>query len=152
MTFEVVQQVIELTAPIVTEEGCELLDVDLTTENGRRVLRLYIDKKGGVELGDCSRISHAVEDLLEVEETLSGRFNLEVSSPGLNRPLRLAHHYQEVLGQTINVTTKEKLNGRKRYKGVLQKLIDDQLIIEIDNQEFKVPLSEVAKAFLVFQE
>ena len=152
MSQEVLQKVFALTAVIVKEEGCELLDVDLVFEHGKRVLKLFIDKEGGVQLGDCAKVSHAVEDLLEVEELISGKYNLEVSSPGLNRPLRLKEHFDQVIGKTINVTTKEKIDGRKHYKGVLQQVDNGKLVIKIDQQNYSVPLTMMARANLVFEE
>lgn len=151
MSPDNIQKVIELTSPIVVEEGCELIDAEIISEEGRKILRLFIDKAGGVQLGDCSRVSHAIEDLLEVEDAVSGAFNLEVSSPGLNRPLKNREHFENVLGQKINVVTKDKIEGRKRYKGILKEVVVDELIIQIDKDDFKVPLSQVAKAHLVFE-
>lgn len=148
---DTIERVIKLIEPIVLEESCELVDVDLTSDFGQRVLRVYIDKEGGVELGDCSKVSHAIEDLLEVEEAITGAYNLEVSSPGLNRPLRLLSHFQSVVGKVVNVVTKEKLNGRKNYKGVLTTVDDGNLMINIDKVDFTVPLDQVAKARLVYK-
>ncbi|OVE81825.1 hypothetical protein BVY03_02650 [bacterium K02(2017)] len=144
-------KIFELSEEIVSDEGCELLDVDIIKECGEQIVRLYIDKAGesGVELADCSRVSHAIEDILEVEEVLSGKYNLEVSSPGIERPLRLVKHFEAVIGQQVKVVTKEKVNGRKNYKGILQKVDQDELIIEIDEENFKVPYLMLAKAKLV---
>lgn len=150
MSDNVIQRVFDLTEGIVKEEGCELIDVQVVFENGRKILRLFIDKQdGGVRLEDCARVSHSVEDLLEVEEVLRGRYFLEVSSPGMNRPLRLVEHFKRVLGQKIKVVTKEKIDGRKNYKGILKELKPGCLIIEIDNHDFNVPLKTVSKASLV---
>ncbi len=146
-----IERIIKLIEPIVTEESCELIDVDLTSDFGQRVLRVYIDKDGGVELGDCTRVSHAIEDLLEVEDAITGAYNLEVSSPGLNRPLRLLSHFQKAVGKIVNVVAKEKLNGRKNYKGILKGVDDGDLVITIDNADFSVPLDQVAKARLVYK-
>lgn len=144
------ERVRELVAPIIAEEGCELVDTEITHDMGSKILRIYIDKNGGVKVGDCTRVSHAVEDLLEVEEVVSGRYNLEISSPGLNRPLRKREHFLKVVGQTIDVTTKEKLDGRRNYKGLLKSVDSNVLVMEIDRQEFRVPLEKLAKAKLVF--
>jgi len=146
-----IQKVIDLTSPVVQEEGCELIDAELIFDLGRKTLRLYIDKPGGVNLDDCKQVSHAIEDLLEVEDAVSGAYRLEVSSPGLNRPLRTREHFESVLGQKIQVTTKEKIEGRKRYNGILTELKKDDLIIQIDNLMYTVPMSEIAKARLVYE-
>lgn len=142
-----------LIRPIIAEEDCELIDVELTSEEGRRILRVYIDKPGGVLLGDCSRVSHAIEDVLEVEAAVPGRYDLEVSSPGLNRPLKLRAHFEKAIGKTVKVETTEMLDGRRRFKGQLKAVAGDEakanLTITIDDQDFVVPLSLVQKASLV---
>lgn len=138
-----------LIAKIAVEEGVEIVDIELTAENGQRILRVYIDQPGGVGFAECTRFSHAIEDLLEVEGGLSGRYNLEVSSPGINRPLRTREHFEKVVGQTVFVVTREKLEGRGKYKGILKALEGDRLTIFIDGRDFVVPLSAVFKAHLV---
>jgi len=142
-----------LIRPIIDEEDCELIDVELTSEEGRRILRVYIDKPGGVLLGDCSRVSHAIEDVLEVEGAVPGRYDLEVSSPGLNRPLRSREHFEKAIGKTVKVEVADMLEGRRRFKGLLKAVVGDEakanLTITIDAQDFIVPLSLVQKASLV---
>lgn len=148
----------ELIGPILNEEGCELIDIELQVESGQKVLRIFIDKEGGVQLQDCARVSHAVEDLLEVEQIIPGRYHLEVSSPGLNRPLKTLKHFQAAVGKTIQVATAEKINERRRFKGTLREIKGAQmsadaaeLVIFIDNQDYFVPLRMVQKANLVFE-
>lgn len=142
----------QLIDPIVAENACELLDVEEVTESGQRILRVYITKDEGVKLEDCEKVSSSIEDLLEVEEIMSGRYNLEVSSPGLNRPLTKPKHFQDSIGQVVKVQTHEPIDGRKNYKGELKEVIQDkELRIFIDNQDFIVPLDKVRKANLVYQ-
>lgn len=140
---------IDLASPVAAEEGCELLDAELVFEAGRKILRLYLDKPGGVAIGDCARVSHAVEDLLEVEDAVSGPYNLEVSSPGSNRPLRTRAHFEQVLGETVQIVTHEKIGGRRRYEGILMSLRERDVLVQIDNGVFKVPLDKIAKAHVV---
>lgn len=144
-----IKKIIELLTPVVAEDGCELVDAVITFESGRKTLRLYIDKPGGVIVADCSRVSHSVEDLLEVEEAIAGRYDLEVSSPGLNRPLRTREHFQDAVGKVIDVATREKLDGRGRFKGELKQVGDLELVVNIDNKDFNVPLEKISKANLV---
>lgn len=143
--------IIELIEPIINEESCELVDVHVTHEEGRKIVRVFIDKEGGVILEDCSRVSHAIEDVMEVEDVVDGKYHLEVSSPGLNRPLRTVEHYQKVLGQTVQFATKEKIDGRKRYKGILKDVSASNVVVEIDNKDFTVPLTEIEKSHLVYE-
>ncbi len=149
MSKELTDKIFELTAGIIAEEGCELIEAELVQDGGRKILRLYIDKVGGVELGDCAKVSHAVEDLLEVEGVMPSRYDLEVSSPGINRPLRLKKHFEKVVGQKVVVIATEKINNRKHHKGILKEVSDDQVVIEIDNQNFNVSFKLIARANLV---
>ncbi len=144
-----IKKIIELIAPVVAEDGCELVDAVITFESGRKTLRLYIDKPGGVIVADCSRVSHSVEDLLEVEEAVAGRYDLEVSSPGLNRPLRTREHFEKAVGQLVEIATREKLDGRGRFKGELKLVNDAEVVVNVDNQDFNVPLEKISKANLV---
>lgn len=141
-------QIIALIEPIVEEEGCRLITVEITSEMGQRVLRVSIDKENGVTLDDCSRISASIEDIIEVEEIISGRYNLEVSSPGLDRPLRKGDHFQEAIGQTVKITTFEKINGRANYKGILKNIKGDIVSLLVDNEMFELPLGQIKKANL----
>ncbi len=145
----IVQKIEELLGPIIAEEGMELLEVFFGREYGRTILRLYIDRVGEVVgVADCSRLSHAIEDLLEVEGVIKQVYDLEVSSPGLNRPLKKKAHFERVLEKTIRVQTIEPLEGRRNYKGVLKKVADEKLEILIDGKIFIVPLNKVQKANL----
>jgi ribosome maturation factor RimP len=144
----VIEKVQETATPIIAEEGCEWVHAELVSEEGRRILRLYIDKEGGVTMADCVRVSHAVEDVLEVENCVPGAYHLEVSSPGLNRPLVTIEHFSRVLEQQVVVATREKIAGRAHYKGVLKEVREGHLVIHIDNKDFIVPMEKISKANL----
>ena len=125
-----IQKVADLVTPIVREEGLELLDVVWTFENGRNILGLILDRGGGaVGLGDCQRVSHAVEDIIEVENVVPARYDLEVSSPGVNRPLKTKMHFEKVVGRIIRVKTKVPLNNRQNYKGFLKSVNETELVV-----------------------
>lgn len=146
---QITKRVFELIDPIVTEEGCELLDVEIAFDSGQRVLRVYIDKEGGVQLDDCSRVSGAIEDVIEVEGIVAGQYNLEVSSPGIDRPLVKPSHFERVIGRVVQIQTVEKINGRANYKGVLKQVDAAKVLVEIDQQEFQLPLDKIRKAHTV---
>jgi ribosome maturation factor RimP len=143
------KRVYELIDPIVTEEGCDLLDVELASEFGQRILRVYIGKEPGVGIQDCSRVSQAIEDVIEVEGGVTGRYNLEVSSPGVNRPLTKDKHFRDAIGCKVKIQTIEKIDGRQNYKGILKSADGVKLTVEIDGQEFSLPVLAVRKACLV---
>ena len=151
-TRQIENQIITLIEPIVQEESCDLLDVEVVVEHKQRILRVYIDHNDGVTIDLCAQVSAAIEDVIEVEEILTGKYNLEVSSPGLNRPLRKIAHFEKALNQAVVVKTFEKINNRKHYKGILKDIQNQEnLVIFIDNQDFLVPLKEVQKAHIVYQ-
>lgn len=143
------KRVYDLIDPIVSEVGCELLDVEMVTEFSQRVLRVSIDKEGGVNVDDCSQVSSAIEDLIEVEAVVTGRYNLEVSSPGINRPLTKTAHFNRALDKTVQIQTREKINGRANYKGILKRIENDEVFVQVDDQEFRVPLDLIRKAHLI---
>lgn len=133
--------------------GYELVDARFLTEHGRRILRLFVDREGGVTISDCERISRELETLLEVEGVLGERSILEVSSPGLNRPLTKPEHFVKYAGKKAAVTTSRTIpeyGERRNYKGLIRAVENEQVVMEIDQQEFRVPLSLIEKAHLVF--
>lgn len=143
------QSVANVVSPIVGEEDLVVYDIYWTKDLGRRILRVLLEKREGfITLDDCSRVSHAIEDIIEVKGIISGPYDLEVSSPGLDRPLRSADHFQKVLGKTIKLKTKVPFEGRQNYKGLLKKMDENILTMEIDKKNYEVSFESVAKANL----
>ena len=148
----VAERVKALAEPVVEREGYELIDVELGTDHGRSILRLYIDSndpaRGGVNVEDCSHVSRIVGDLLDVEEVVEGAFNLEVSSPGLFRPLTKPAHFDRAIGERVKVKTFAKHEDRRVFTGVLRAHTDGHLLMEVDGREYRLSLKDVAKANL----
>lgn len=113
-------------------------------------MRVYIDKEGGITVDDCATMSGFFEDVLDMTEALASRYVLEVSSPGLNRPLRVPNHYSKVIGQKVQIVTFEKLDGRKNFKGLLKEASQQNVTLEIEQKEYVVPLDQIQKANVVF--
>ena len=130
--------------------GLELVDIEYRRESSGWVLRIYIDKEGGVQLDDCSRTSSQLGDIIEVKDIIPGAYNLEVTSPGVNRPLKKEDDFTQVIGETIKLKTKTLLNKRKNFKGVLNEFKDGMLIIQSDGKEFNIPYNDVKKANLEY--
>lgn len=145
----------ELSEPIVAAEGLELLDVEFVREREGWVLRLYIDKPGGrVGLDDCSAASRAVETALEVEDLIPHEYSLEVSSPGVNRPLTKPEHFRRVIGQKVRVKTYGPIGQppRKSFVGKLAEIAEDAVTVEVEGAgPFRVPFKDIAKANLEFE-
>ncbi len=141
-----------LVTPVLENLGYGLVACDFLHESGHWILRLYIDRDGGVTIDDCVRVSHSVEDLLAVEDIVHTRYNLEVSSPGIHRPLRKREDFERFMGEHAKIKTLHPIDGRSNFKGQLAGFDGDDLIMIIDGQRYKVPLSEVSKARLEPQE
>ncbi|HSH43451.1 MAG TPA: ribosome maturation factor RimP [Arenicellales bacterium] len=139
----------DLLEPGAQALGFEVLAVETTGGPGQAVLRVYIDGPDGVTVDDCARASHQFSAILDVEDPIPGHYTLEVSSPGLDRPLTRARHFQAVVGQEIRVRTDTALEGRKRFRGTLRGADSETLEMVVDGVTYRIPLSRVEKARLV---
>jgi ribosome maturation factor RimP len=144
----------EIAGPIIAAEGLELIEVEYVREREGWVLRLYIDKpSAGVGLEDCSKASHAVETALDVEDLISQEYSLQVSSPGLSRPLRKPHHFERVLGQKVKVKTYGPLfePPRKNFTGELSQVTPENVTIVVEGAgPFTIAFKDIAKANLEY--
>ena len=147
----VTQSVIELIEPGLLAKGLELVDVEFKKEGKNWVLRVFIDKEGGVTLEDCQKISSLVGDLIEVEEVIEPAYTMEVSSPGLNRVLKKEKDFIRFSGKKIGVQCHAPLNGRKKFIGILKDFKNQSIRLEVDGQLQIIPINRVAKANLVIE-
>ena len=150
---DVPQKAREIAEPILAAEGLELVDVEFVNEHGW-ILRLYIDKPGGgIGLDDCTRGSRAVETALDVADLIDHPYSLEVSSPGLNRPLRKPEHFQKAQGKKVKVKTYAPVGQppRKNFSGMLTGVDADAVTVDVEGAgPFRIPMREIAKAHLEF--
>jgi len=142
-------QLIRLLEPVVSTMGYELVELELVGAGGNRTLRLFIDAPSGITLDDCEAVSHSVEDVLDAEDPIPEGYSLEVSSPGLERPLRKAADYERFAGEKVKVKTYGPIGGQKSFTGTLVGLQDEQVIIDVPEGRTAIPLDQVAKAHLV---
>ena len=147
----VTQSVIELIEPGLLDKGLELVDVEFKKEGKTWVLRIFIDKEGGVNLEDCQKTSHLAGDLIEVEDIIEHVYTLEVSSPGLNRILKKEKDFIKFIGKKICVQCHAPLNGRKKFTGNLIDFKEQKIHLEVDGQLHDIHLNRVAKANLVIE-
>ena len=147
----VTQSVTELIEPGILAKGLELLDVEFKKEGKNWILRIYIDREGGVTLADCQKVSRLAGDLIEVEEVIEPVYTLEVSSPGLNRVLKKEKDFLKYSGKKIYVQCHAPMDGRKKFTGILTGFIDQSIHLEVDGQHYTIPLNLVAKANLVIE-
>jgi ribosome maturation factor RimP len=146
---EIVEKVRAIAAPLAAGEGLELVDVELAGAGGRTTLRLYIDRAGGVSLDDCTSVSRAVSAALDVEDPIEGAYDLEVSSPGLDRPLRMPEHFQKFAGEEVRIKAYgplPELENRKTFHGTLRGFEQGRVLVEVDGKLFRVPHEQIAKA------
>ena len=141
----------EMLRPAVEETGKELLGIEFVSAGKHSVLRLYIDHENGIDVDDCAEVSRQVSAILDVEDPISSEYNLEVSSPGLDRPLFNKAHFQAVEGETINVKLSIPANGRRKFKGKLTAIENDNLIVMVDGEEYQLAINNIDKANLVPQ-
>ncbi|MDD5287246.1 MAG: ribosome maturation factor RimP [Desulfuromonadaceae bacterium] len=146
-----------IALPILESMGVELVDIEFGRVGRDAVLRLFIDKDGGITLDDCADVSRELSLILDVEEVISCNYSLEVSSPGLDRPLKKQSDYERFAGRLIKVRTYEPLpddkgNKRKTFLGKLDGLVDGVVKITLaEGQTASIPLERVAKANLEFE-
>ncbi|MEW6377693.1 MAG: ribosome maturation factor RimP [Thermodesulfobacteriota bacterium] len=148
MFQEITDRVREIADSILSKEGMELVEIEYRRESKGWVLRIYIDKKGGVTLDDCTLVSQEVGRTLDVEDFISTPYTLEVSSPGLTRPLKSEKDFIKHLNRLVKVKTVDLIENRRQFKGRLLGISGSQIEIEMEGKVFQIPLSNVAKANL----
>ena len=140
----------QLLTPVVGALGYELVGVEFHPHAGNSLLRVYIDREAGIGVDDCQRVSHQVSGMLDVENPIAGHYTLEVSSPGLDRPLFEAAHFVRFAGQWVRIQLRTPLaGGRRHLSGRLLGLRGDQVVLECEGQEQLLPLAEIARARLI---
>ena len=144
----VAESIEELVTPVLNENRLELVDIEYKKEGKNWFLRIFIDKEGGVTVDDCSNVSRQIADLIEVEEIVPSSYTLEVSSPGLDRPLKKEKDFLRFKGQRAHVTTFTPIDHQKNFKGTIRDFQNDVLFLEIDNQRVEIPKNLIAKARL----
>ncbi len=141
----------QLIEPAISALNYELVGVEYLSQGRHSTLRIFIDHEDGVDVDACAEVSHQVSALLDVEDPITGEYTLEVSSPGLDRPLFKLKHYQAVVGEVISLRLRMPEDGRRKFKGPLKSVDEHQLVIEVDGQEYVLGFDNVEKANLVPQ-
>lgn len=135
-----------LTDPLCRSEGIELVHVEFQREQGGRTLRLYIDKPGGITLDDCTDISRQLGDVFDVKLETELSYRLEVSSPGIDRPLGKLNDFERFEGQLVKIRTKEPIEGQKRFTGILEGVEGVLIRLRINHQSIAIPFDRITKA------
>jgi len=143
------EELAKLLQPTVERLGYELSDLEARLSGGRGVVRVFIDKLDGVGLADCEKVSLAVSALLDVEDPVAGKYDLEVSSPGLDRKLTKVAHFQRFTGETVKVQMRLPIEGRRRFRGTLVSSDDENIVVNVDGESHSLPMAMIDTARLV---
>jgi ribosome maturation factor RimP len=141
---------VELVERTVTPLGYEVVGVELSGSGARgRVLRVYIDQEAGITLDDCTAVSHQLSGVLDVEDPIRDHYILEVSSPGLDRPLFTPAHFERFAGHVVRIRLARLIDRRRKLNGVLKGLRGDAVVVEVEGEELAIPLADIESARLV---
>lgn len=146
-----VDQLTEMLKPAAEALGYEFLGIEYIAQGKHSILRIFIDHENGINVDDCASVSHQVSGILEVEDPIASQYTLEVSSPGLDRPLFTLEHFKQFVGKTIEMRCHLGVDGRRKFKGELVAVEGEELILNVDNQDYTVEFSDVDKANVVAQ-
>lgn len=144
-----VDKLTDMLSPAVEAAGFELWGVEFVRAGKHSTLRLFIDHENGIDVDDCALVSRQVSAVLDVEDPISAEYNLEVSSPGMDRPLFTLSHFEMFVGEKVAVQLNMPVDNRRKFTGKLVAIDGDQLKIEIDNEMFNVSFAQIKKANLV---
>ncbi|SIN94545.1 ribosome maturation factor RimP [Sulfurivirga caldicuralii] len=139
----------QLVRPTIEEMGMEFWGCEYVPVGGRATLRIYIDKPGGVTVDDCADVSYEVSGILDVEDPIANAYNLEISSPGLDRPLFNREQFERFRDETVAVRTHDPVMGRRKFKGPITDVNEDGIAMEVDGETYEIDYDNIDKANVV---
>ena len=152
MDDAVKEKIRQLAEPVIASEGMDLIHVECIKMHTRCIIRLFLDKENGVTLADCTNISNQLGDLFDIREVIKGAYTLEVSSPGLDRPISRDQDFVKYKSSKVNIKTNVKIEGIKNFHGILLDYIEEAgqklVLIDIAGKIYRVPKQDIAKANL----
>lgn len=140
-----------LLEPTITALGFELWGIEYILQGRHSMLRVYLDKEGGIDIEDCAAASRQISSILDVEDPISGEYTLEVSSPGMNRNLFSLAQFSEYLGWHVSLRLTENFENKRKFTGQLKAVEDDEVVLIIGDEEYSIPYELIDKANLVSQ-
>lgn len=139
-----------MIAPVVAAMGCEFWGLEYLSSGRNALLRIYIDRaEEGVTVEDCERVSRQVSSLMDVEDPISGEYTLEVSSPGLERPLYTLDQFQRYVGEEVAIRLRFPYEGRRKFKGRLNGVEGEDIVLVVEDHEYLFPVDSIEKANVV---
>ncbi|MEN6440140.1 MAG: ribosome maturation factor RimP [Syntrophobacter sp.] len=150
---KLIAEIWALLEPVVVSKGMEIIEVEYRRESIGWVLRLFIDNQSGISVDDCATVSRVASDVLDMADLISNSYHLEISSPGLNRPLRKWEHFQKQIGNIVEVRTTVPVEQKRRnFKGILKEASPEQVIIECDGKDHAIEIGGIERAKLLYFE
>ena len=152
MDFDVKEKIRQLAEPVVAFEGMELVHVECIKMHTRWIIRLFLDKEGGITLADCSNISNQLGDIFDIRELINGSYTLEVSSPGFDRPISRDDDFLKYRNSKVDIKTGVKIEGSKNFHGILVDFIEEGdrkfVLVEVAGKVYRIPRQDIVKANL----
>jgi ribosome maturation factor RimP len=145
---ETVTRINELIRPVLQAQEVELVDMEFVKAGKRSTLRLFLDKPGGITLDDCAALSRLLGEIIDVHDIIDHAYTLEVSSPGLTRPLKKVEDFQRCLGRLVRITVRSGAGKRSLFRGELQGVDGDSVVVQEGQEVFRIPLADIVKARL----
>ena len=142
-------QVVSVVEPVVSGLGYSLIGAEFGQAENGQTLRVYIDKPEGIVMEDCAKVSRQLNAVLDVEEPIKSAYLLEVSSPGVDRPLFTEAQFAAQIGEQVKVRMTDGVNGRRNFKGQLVAVNDALAVVEVDGIDYELPVSDVEQAHLI---
>ncbi len=146
-----IEKIKETTLPLCTAENFELVHLEIVGGDRGKIVRVFLDKPGGITLEDCVYISRQLGDLIDVQIEDIGSYRLEVSSPGPNRPLNTKKDFLRFKGERVKITTDELIENKKKFTGTLEIVNDDSVVIAVDGKQVEIKDHAISKAILAGQ-
>ncbi|RQC94587.1 ribosome maturation factor RimP [Pseudomonas aeruginosa] len=143
------EQLQALLAPVVEALGYECWGVEFISQGRHSVLRVYIDRPEGILIDDCEAVSRQVSGILDVEDPISGEYTLEVSSPGMDRPLFTLEQFAKHAGEQVKIRLRSLYEGRRNYQGILRGVEEQDVVVLVDDHEYLLPIDSIDKANII---
>ena len=143
------EQLQALLAPVVEALGYECWGVEFISQGRHSVLRVYIDRPEGILIDDCEAVSRQVSGILDVEDPISGEYTLEVSSPGMERPLFTLEQFAKHAGEQVKIRLRSPYEGRRNYQGILRGVEEQDVVVLVDDHEYLLPIDSIDKANII---
>ncbi|POQ09578.1 Ribosome maturation factor RimP [Pseudomonas syringae pv. avii] len=143
------EQLQGLLAPVVVALGYRCWGIDFSSQGKHSVLRIYIDKEGGVLVDDCAIVSRQISGVLDVEDPISTEYTLEVSSPGMERPLFTIEQFALYAGEQVRIKLRSPFEGRRNFQGLLRGVEEQDVVVQVEDHEFLLPIDLIDKANII---